>query len=45
VFLAGALAVATGLWSLLAPMTDLQIDTSQLDEIPVSGLQARLQSP
>jgi dienelactone hydrolase len=36
VFLAGALAVATALWWLLAPTADLRIETSQVDEMPVT---------
>jgi dienelactone hydrolase len=36
VFLAAAVAVATGLWLLLAPTADLRIEASQVDGIPVT---------
>jgi dienelactone hydrolase len=36
VFLAAAVAVATGLWLLLAPTSDLRIEASKVDGIPVT---------
>jgi len=36
VFVAGALALATGLWSLLGSTADLKIETTQVDEMPVT---------
>ncbi|WP_294534538.1 alpha/beta fold hydrolase [uncultured Rhodoblastus sp.] len=36
VFLAAALAVATGLWSLLAPTADLRVEALRVDDIPVT---------
>lgn len=36
VFLAAVLAIVFALWSLLAPKTDLKIETTQVDEMPVT---------